>query len=76
MKKPIRLSFLCLALPLLSGCVIGTVLGTTAEIAGTAVSVGAKVTKTGADVATNAVKKASNTVVGDQDKKAKAGSSE
>jgi small ligand-binding sensory domain FIST len=58
---------LALSLPLLSGCVIGTVIGTTAEVAGTAVSVTAKATKAGANVATKAVGKATNTVLGDDE---------
>ncbi len=68
MKKYVGIIAVLICMPSLSACAIGSALGAGAQIASTAVSIGAKVSKTGAGVATNAVKKASNTVVGDQDK--------
>ena len=71
MKKYHKYALLLSVLPILSGCVAGTVLGTTAEVAGTAVSIGAKATKTSASIATSAAKKASTTVFGEDKKPAK-----
>lgn len=74
MKKTRAILLLTACLPVLSGCVIGTVVGTTAEVAGSAVSITAKATKTSANIATKAVGKASNTVLGDKEDDAGSGS--
>jgi len=68
MRKLRPYAVLLFVLPVLSGCVIGTVVGTTAEVAGSAVSIGAKATKTGAGIATGTASKVSKTVLGEKDK--------